>query len=258
MRNKKKIEILTHLLANLPKINYKDKNEFMEKVEMNIRVIFGEDSYQLKKFTSSPFGLQIVSNLTTNSDFVRNWIEYDKPTIQNMLKAFLGELELKEDSEREIKKVEVDSYSNQIFIVHGHDNEMKNDISRTLETLGLEPIILHEQPNESRTIIQKIQDYSQVGCAVVLLSPDDRGKKADEHRFSLRARQNVIFELGYFIGRLGLNRVLILYKKVETFEFPTDISGILYTPYDEAGAWKMRVVGELQTIGYEIDANKLI
>ncbi|MEE8356570.1 MAG: nucleotide-binding protein, partial [Anaerolineales bacterium] len=102
--------------------------------------------------------------------------------------------------------------SKKIFIVHGRDEEAKDSLARFLEKLGLEVIILHEQPNQGRTIIEKFEDYSDVGFAVVLLTPDDIGGRANDLELLPRARQNVVFELGFFIGALGRERVCALHK----------------------------------------------
>ncbi|MCC4771307.1 nucleotide-binding protein [Methanosarcina sp. DH2] len=155
---------------------------------------------------------------------------------------------------------EVKPKSNQIFVVHGHDNEMKEAAARILERLGLEPIILHEQADRGATIFEKFEKHSKnVSFAVVLLSPDDKGYKKDQdpHSASYRARQNVILELGYFIGRLGRENVFALLRQEENFEFPSDIFGRLYTPYDSSGYWKNKLARELEAAGYDIDFGKL-
>jgi predicted nucleotide-binding protein len=124
--------------------------------------------------------------------------------------------------------------------------------------LDLNLIILHEQPNKGRTIIEKFQDYSDVAFAIVLLTADDRGGIADSQydSQSLRARQNVIFELGYFIGKLGRNRVCALYS--EGVEIPSDYSGVLFIKFDEAGAWRLAVAKEIKAAGIDIDMNKAL
>jgi len=150
--------------------------------------------------------------------------------------------------------------SNRIFIVHGHDEAMKQAVARTVEKMGFETIILHEKPSEGRTIIEKFTDYSDVSFAIVLLSPDDVAYPKDQSpkEAKLRARQNVIFELGFFIGKLGRNRVLVLYQEEKNFEMPSDYSGVLYTPYDDSGRWQFDLVKELKACGYDVDANKLL
>lgn len=143
----------------------------------------------------------------------------------------------------------------EVFIVHGRDEGAREKVARFLERLDLKPVVLHEQPNKGRTIIEKFEDYARVGFAVVLLTPDDIGKlKGDEGDFEPRARQNVILELGYFIGQLGRERVCALVKK--GVEWPSDYDGVLYIPLDDSGGWEMRLIQELKSAGYDIDANR--
>lgn len=134
--------------------------------------------------------------------------------------------------------------SRKVFVVHGHDTETKESTARFLERLGLEPIILHEQASGGRTIIEKFEVYSEdVAFAVVLLTPDDVGAAVDNpSNLRKRARQNVIMELGYFMGRLGRTRVCALYKG--DVELPSDIQGVLYIEFDEPGAWKTKLAQE--------------
>lgn len=146
--------------------------------------------------------------------------------------------------------------SNRVFIVHGRDNEMKHHVARTVSNLKLDPIILHEQANAGRTIIEKLIDYSDVGFAVVLLSPDDVGALEGEE-LRHRARQNVIFELGLFIGLLGRDRVITLFRPHPDFDIPNDYSGVVFVEYTDAGAWINELVRELKSAGYRIDANTL-
>ena len=146
---------------------------------------------------------------------------------------------------------------NKIFIVHGHDEAVKQSLARFLEKLGIEVVILHEQPNRGRTIIEKFEDYSDVGFAVVLLTPDDLGGSKNELDNLLpRARQNVILELGFFIGKLGRERVCALYKG--DLEIPSDFSGVIWIRMDREGAWQFKLSRELKAAGLNIDLNKLV
>ena len=156
----------------------------------------------------------------------------------------------------EFAPVHKGSESRRVFVVHGHDEAARETVARFLERLKLVPVILHEQPNEGRTIIEKIEDHADVGFAVVLLTPDDVGALATERDdLKPRARQNVILELGYFIGELGRERVCALKKGgVET---PSDYDGVVYTELDEAGAWKIGLVKELKAAGFQVDANRV-
>lgn len=150
-----------------------------------------------------------------------------------------------------------DLSASKVFVVHGHDEAARETTARFLERLGLEPIILHEQASSGRTIIEKIEHYSNVGYAMVLLTPDDVGrKKAEGELYRDRARQNVILELGYFTGKLGRNRVCALHRG--SVEIPTDYLGVVYVPLDEGGGWQLRLAKELKAAGFEIDMNKAV
>jgi len=148
--------------------------------------------------------------------------------------------------------------NNKVFLVHGHDNEMKQIVARYLEKAKLEAVILHEQPNEGLTIIEKFEKHTDVAFAIVLYSPCDYGRsskaKADDEK--PRARQNVVFEHGYLNGRLGRNRVCALIK--EDVEKPSDIDGVLYISMDDRGAWIREVAREMKKAGLDFDLEALI
>ncbi len=146
----------------------------------------------------------------------------------------------------------------EIFIVHGHDNAAKEEVARFIEKLDLHPIILHEKPDKGRTIIEKFEHHSDdVGFAVVLLTPDDVGHSKDEPtKAQQRARQNVVLELGFFLGKLTRSRVCALLKG--DIELPNDYSGVLYKPMDDAGAWKLQLAKEIKEAGIEFDFNKAL
>jgi predicted nucleotide-binding protein len=144
-----------------------------------------------------------------------------------------------------------------VFIVHGHDGELKHATARLVTSLGLKPIILHEQDNRNQTIIEKFTVQADVGFAVVLLSADDEGRSrtASSEALKHRARQNVIFEMGYFFCRLGRERVCVVYES--DVELPSDLHGILYVPYDTEKGWMYAVAREMKAAGYEVDLNKV-
>ena len=146
-----------------------------------------------------------------------------------------------------------------VFVVHGHDEEMKHSVARVLSKLGMDQIILHERANQGKTVIEKFEKNADVQFAVVLLSPDDMAYplSASPSNAKPRARQNVILELGYFVGRLTRECVFAL-KREDTLELPSDFSGVVYTPYDTAGQWRFELVRELKAAGYDVDANALI
>ena len=143
--------------------------------------------------------------------------------------------------------------SRKVFVVHGHDNVAKEATARFLQRLDLEPIILHEQASSGRTIIEKFETYSgDIAFAVVLLTPDDVGRPKDgPNELKPRARQNVILELGYFMGRLDRSRVCALHG--EGVELPSDYQGVIYVEFDTGGAWKTRLAKELKQAKLPID-----
>jgi predicted nucleotide-binding protein len=139
-----------------------------------------------------------------------------------------------------------------IFIVHGHDNAAKHEVARFIEQLDLNPIILHELPDKGRTIIEKFEASSNVGFAVILLTPDDIGSpQGDASRSMPRARQNVILELGFFLGKLGRHRVCALMKG--NIDVPTDYSGVLYKTLDETEGWKLQLAREIKQSGIAVN-----
>lgn len=144
-----------------------------------------------------------------------------------------------------------------VFIVHGHNEALKNAVARLLAQLRLEPIILHEQPNRGRTIIEKFFGHSDVAFAIVLLTGDDRGGLASDtpDSYKPRARQNVILELGFFLGRIGRERTAVIYDN--EVEIPSDYSGVLFVPYDDQGVWRLQIAKELKAAGLKIDLNQL-
>ena len=144
--------------------------------------------------------------------------------------------------------------SREIFVVHGRNGELKESVARVLEKLDLIPIILHEQPNKGCTLIEKFEAHSSgVRFAVVLLTADDLGG-TDKDNLQPRARQNVILELGYFLGALGRERVCALYKP--GVELPSDIHGLLWINCDQSD-WKLNLAKEIAAVGIEVDLNKL-
>jgi hypothetical protein len=255
------IELVQSLIDNLNELPHRDEGKLdalRRRAEMIIRKVFGNSSKYLKDLDNIDFFPMIYP---ANDRSYNHWWGSGKSEMLNLFNTMVEELELFSISQGVEKAREANAeFSNRIFIVHGHDEAMKQAVARTLEKLGLEPIILHEKPSEGRTIIEKFTDYSDVSFAVALLSPDDMAypKNQPPRDAKLRARQNVIFELGFFIGKLGRDRVLALYQEENDFEMPSDYSGVLYTPYDDSGRWRFDLIRELKACGYDVDANRLL
>ena len=148
--------------------------------------------------------------------------------------------------------------SNKVFIVHGHDQLLKTDLEQFIRQIGLEPIVLHRQPDKGRTLIEKFEQHSDVGYAFILLTPDDIAYTIEQdtlpdssRKKEKRARPNVIFEFGYFVGKLGRDRVCCLYK--EGVILPSDLDGLVYKKIDgSVESQGISIIKELKAAGYKI------
>lgn len=199
--------------------------------------------------------------IKSNFDDIR---QHDFPNIKPKIYRFI-------EKEKLPKKI-IAPLSKDIFLVHGRDRKSVKELKSMLKEFGLNPIILHEQPSGSRTIVEKLEKYSDVDYAFVILTPDDVGGFADkmpkvEEAFlsigamkeffdtaflKSRARQNVVLEFGYFIGKLGRDRVCCLHKG--DIELPSDMHGIVYIPFRESvNECRDKIVKELKAAGYDIE-----
>lgn len=209
---------------------------------------FGEKSFEYTKFNNTRFSLLICTSSTPDSDF----ISACKSGLENSIAIFKTYLEEMEEP-TEIKRNERNNFdTSKVFIVHGHDGKLKQEVARLIEKQGIQAIILSEQANSGRTIIEKFEDYSDVGGAICLFTSDDLGKEKTEIDLKFRARQNVVFEAGYFIGKLGRNHVVIIVD--DEIEIPNDLAGVVYT---NSNNWKVDLCKELKAMGFNVDFNKL-
>jgi predicted nucleotide-binding protein len=261
-------ELLESLRDEFEKLEPFDRaglNSLRDSGQMIIRRVFGADSTYMGQLSAIEFrytGPQIVSLGAPETPGERErreryWGSGQRESI-GLINTMLEDLELGESGQVQNVEAPAVPRSNRVFVVHGHDNEMKQAVARTVERLGLEAVILHEKPNRGQTLIEKIERYSDVGFAVVLLSPDDTGYANAEGPKSARprARQNVILELGYFAGKLGRENVVALHRG--GIELPSDYDGVLYTPYDgDSGTWRGELVAEPRDSGYEVSADDL-
>jgi len=161
---------------------------------------------------------------------------------------------------RAVLRKDTRTFSRRVFVIHGHDVGLKNEIARFLEKLEFQPIILHEQPDQGRPLLSKLRaELADVGYAFALLTPDDVASSALEPRArNKRARQNVVFEHGMLVGLLGPDRVCAAVKG--DLEIPSDLAGVLYKKLgttESLNAIAVDLIKELKTAGYDIDANRL-
>jgi hypothetical protein len=182
----------------------------------------------------------------------RNSSLVEEPTIAPVLlptRLNSSENELLLASLRELLVRSRAETTDEVFVVHGHD-EVRHAVSELISGAGLQPVMLDGRPNRGRTIIEKLEDHANTSFAVVLMTPDDEGRKKGSRRLRPRARQNVILELGYFLARLGRQRVCALY--VAGVELPSDFHGVLYVELDDGGTWRRLLLSELVAAGLPV------
>lgn len=220
-----------------------------------------------KFFNSSPKYYDVLTSVTlhlmgfnsgaSSVSKTEMW-ETGKYKFIGLVDTLIYDLKLSEDlkSEEKMNKFNEKDYS-KVFIVHGHDDGAKETVARFVDRLGFEAIILHEQENSGATIIEKLEKHTDVGFAIVLYTACDVGNvKTETNNLKPRARQNVVFEHGLLIGKIGRENVVALVK--DDVEIPNDLSGIVYETMDSSGAWKLKLAKEMRASGYDIDMNKVL
>jgi predicted nucleotide-binding protein len=265
------------------------KNRIRDRIEKGQQLLQRQigneaalDDARVERDKWSDYNVELLRRIVDTEDLAKDYypmvgfISFDTPPFQvevrdfyskvetyiNYLESVLERLELIPEAPNLLQSVESQQSkdskpSDRIFVVHGHDEEAKQSVARLIEKLGLKAIILHEKPNQGQTIIEKFESYADVGFAVVLLTPDDVGaSKSDKDNLRPRARQNVILELGFFIGRLGRQRVCALHKG--NVEIPSDFSGILWVTMGTDRAWQFELGREMKAAGLDVDMNKLV
>lgn len=215
---------------------------------------FGRDNYEATDFSNTLFMPMVYA---PGADDIRikaccNGLKKTKDVFKDYLTEIKEEMLEKDEEAEKTVHTELSHQNNKVFVVHGHDEALKEKVARLLEKQGLEAIILSERANKGKTIIEKFEENSDVGAAICLFTGDDIGKEKSEAVEKQRARQNVVYEAGYFMGKLGRKRVIMLVD--EGIELPSDLQGVVYT---DSESWKTEVLQELQSIGYAIDFNKL-
>ena len=255
---------LRKLLAEIPNLRQlslmsREFGMWNHRVGQAITRTFGETSMLWQKFKATEFSPMAIYPDMPAKVYREAYLDGLR-SVEIILEASIDEIEeYWDETESNVDRPDTTSslQSKRVFVVHGHNSAPREAVARLLEQQGLEPIVLHEQANEGRTIIEKFEDFADVRFAVVLLTPDDEGRKRDSDlELKSRARQNVVFEFGYFIGKLGRKRVCAL--KMNDVEQPSDCDGILYIPWDDQGAWKFSLLSELNAAGFAVDANQIL
>ena len=204
---------------------------------------FGESSIELKSFKNIKYHSMYF-------DDQQNIIHFKEGL--KTAKGFLADILEDFEQENNSETTNDTETNNNVFVVHGHQSDLKYQISNLLRKIGLNPIILHEQLEPSITIIEKIEKYGKkANSAVILFTPDDLGNAKNEEERKARARQNVVFEAGYFMGLLGREKTVLIVSD-SSFELPGDLSGVVYSSANE---WE--IARSLKAMGLDVDMNKI-
>lgn len=247
------LELIQRQIDEAKKGSPDNFGEWRNRTEVVLRAVFGEDSVTLKKFSSVKYTPGMYFSGMDTSGYQPAGVRQ----VIAILESAKLEIEIAEESRDPGPPDAEDGgvASTRVFIVHGQDNARKYELEAYLQKLLADaPVILHQEPNGGRVLIEKFEESAaSVGFAVVLLTADDLGRSAaletgDERP---RGRQNVVFELGFFIGLIGRARVAVLFD--HGVELPSDISGLVYIPLDDAGAWKGKLASELDHAMIPVD-----
>jgi predicted nucleotide-binding protein len=249
------VELLTRQIEQIDKLlqlrtDDPEVAKWENFTEQIIIKAFGEPHDNLSAFISAKYVGDLWANMSDQA--LQENFQKGLNKRKSLLEGFVEQLKVfgsYEESQPSVKK----HLSKKIFIVHGHDERAKSEFALILTRLGLEPIILHEQPSQGMTVIEKLEKHSDVGFAFILLTPDDKGcKGGQENNLLPRARQNVVFEFGLFVGKLGRNRVCCLYTG--NVELPSDLHGLVYLPFNNSvNEIQLDIVKELRAAGYEVN-----
>jgi predicted nucleotide-binding protein len=232
-------------------------------IERTLGKSFGDNTADYKRFVEASQLMAVFYSFSDNYPARQHYAEQITERIAaskhmlreaiNALQEELSDIESGSDSSVTGPLQQRQELSRKVFIVHGHEGEPREAVAGFLRKIDFAPVILREQTNQGRTIVEKFEDHADVDFAVVLLTPDDVGGPKGGQLQS-RARQNVVLELGYFIGKLGRENVCAI--KSGDLEIPSDIFGVIWTDFDNRGAWKAALARELEDAGHTIDWNK--
>ncbi len=257
-------ELRAFNVASVPNGNSPELTALSTDIKGTLERYFGENTSAYRRFQNAAH-LQLRPIMFSGDypqrhhyqDGARDNIAQSIVLLESAQRALQEDLEEAQHAVASLpapKIPETKSHSRRVFVVHGRDGEARETLARYLHVLGFEPVILHEQANQGRTVIEKIEAESDVKFAVVLLTPDDMGRSVKEDDLKPRARQNVLLELGYFIGKLGRDKVCAL-KRGEV-DIPSDFAGVVWEKMDDGNGWKLSLARELRAAGHEVDLNK--
>lgn len=263
-----KVEAFEAVVQEFKQMTYEDsqnRSKLFKRFEVLLLNYLDNGKYyveRMNRVSFSPydalneFGSEWYEEMEFNeSEWKKQWtIGYTEAL--NVMKDTIEEVKLLDSIDNGAMKEKPKKDCSTVFIVHGHDDASKYEVARFVETIGFRSTILHEQASSGSTIIEKIEQHTDVGFAIVLYTQCDVGAaKSDQDNLQPRARQNVVFEHGFLIGKIGRKNVVALVKG--NVEKPNDISGVVYISLDESQGWKLSLVREMRASGYDIDMNKV-
>ena len=228
--------------------------------EVAIRYVFGDASRHVDEFTKLHYSPMIYP---VGEDYVAETFHDGLGRAKSLLESMIDEVRdyWKDDTtadQLDEGGTVPEPRTDKVFIVHGRDNAARDAVARFMDQLDIDAVILSEQASGGRTIIEKFEAEAEVGFAIVLLTPDDQGGLQDSDGDPRpRARQNVVFEMGFFVGKLGRKRVCALQADDVEMEIPSDYAGVVYVPFGAGRDWRLRLAAELRSAGFDVDLNKL-
>jgi predicted nucleotide-binding protein len=253
---------ISQSFATLPVKDEPNRTRLLNELETVVRLHLPDDAGRYVKQARAIHFYPIAYTVPGPDYTPRTWAE-GKSEIVALIASIEHHLDLLNKVERqsEVTVPRAILISSKVFIVHGHDRAMLSSVEAFVSRIGLEAIVLAEEANQGRTLLEKFEEHGDVGYAVVLLSPDDIGRSASANRNEekLRPRQNVVLELGYFVGRLGRKHVaaLVNERKDDVVEYPSDIRGIATIQHDANGNWKRLLAREFRAAQLIFRENKV-
>ena len=257
----KNLTLLQTLLDEVNSIQFGnfDEDKIRSKTKLYIKKCFGESSEYMERLEGIHFTPSIYYRNMPKSAYYDSFCK-GKKYLLNLISTMIEDLEL---TIEEMDKNDADESPNQkqfktnnIFIVHGHDQLVRNEVELFVKSIDYNPIILCKEPNLGQTIIEKIESNAENVCfAIVLYTACDEGKAKQDIELKPRARQNVLFEHGYMCSKLGRDHVVALLS--DRVEQPGDLNGVVYVELDNGGAWQFKIANEMKAVGLNVDLNKI-
>lgn len=234
---KKKIREILHSVYDI-----RNDNDSFSLFDSAINTI--DNFLEANHFPNSGYYYKKLKEITEIRDDLESWESYSDHKTHIALQRQIYQLSYKIIHENK-----------KIFIVHGRNENIRDKVSSFLGRLKLDYVILEQEFNGGRTIIEKfLKSSDDCEYAIILFSADDIGKlKNSNSEFKFRPRQNVILELGFFLNKLGRENITILHDDENKIEKPSDFNGIVYEPFDKNGAWKSKLIKEFKHANIYID-----